>query len=185
MADVTPETIASKWISAFKTAVEASDPAGVAGTFLAHGWLRDVLTFTWDTRSIRGPTAIASYLSASDPLVNAKVTRIRLSDDPNLRPSFSHGPPGAQSGIEAGFDYETPYALGRGYFRLSEDEDRVWKARSVCTMLWNLKGYEEPLGPRIDREVEDHAWIETERKRQENIENDPYVLISMYTIITC
>lgn len=174
MSDDTPEVIASTWISAFRKAAEDSDPPGVAATFLPHGWLRDVLTFTWNTRSIKGPAEIASYLSASDALVNTGVAQVKLSKDPHLRPSFSSG---SQGGVEAGFDYETPHALGRGYFRLRKDASGAWKALTVCMMLWNLKGYEELVGPRVDWEAEDHAWIEDEQNRQRMIETDPYVLI--------
>ncbi|KIP12209.1 hypothetical protein PHLGIDRAFT_508046 [Phlebiopsis gigantea 11061_1 CR5-6] len=177
MSDDTPEVIASTWLSAFRKAVEDSDPLGVAATFLPHGWLRDVLTFTWNTRSIKGPADIASYLSASDTFVNAGFSQIKFSSDPYLRPSFSPGASGLQRGVEAGFDFEMPHALGRGYCRLGKDASGAWKALTVCTMLWDLKGYEELVGPRVDWEAEDHSWIEEERNRQQMVETNPYVLI--------
>lgn len=175
--EATPEAIAVKWLRTAKVALESIDPKSVAATFLPYGWLRDILTFTWDVHSLRGPDAISSYLSESDRLATSGVSAVKLSDNPHLQPTWSPDPTGAKSGVEAGFDFELPHALGQGYFRLRQDQDGEWRALAVCMMVRDLKGYEEPAGERRSWEQEGAAWEDVDRRRREKIESDPYVLI--------
>ncbi|GJE99177.1 hypothetical protein PsYK624_154250 [Phanerochaete sordida] len=53
--------IAAAWLSTFAQATAADGAHGGAAMFLSDGWLRDVLTFAWNTRSLRRRATIAAY----------------------------------------------------------------------------------------------------------------------------
>ena len=45
------QDVPAAWLSNFAAAAEAGDVAAAVDNILPDGWLRDVLVFTWDTRS--------------------------------------------------------------------------------------------------------------------------------------
>ena len=90
--------------------------------------------------------------------------------------------------MEAGFTFELPHAIGRGYFRLRQDMDGTWKALAVSMMVKDLKGHEEPVGPRSDWESKSRYWEEVDQQKRGEVEGNPYVLIGEYVAssqITC
>lgn len=58
-----PQTVASTWLSNCKSALQKADVNAFANLFLPDGWLRDLLVFTWDIRSLAGREKISSYLA--------------------------------------------------------------------------------------------------------------------------
>ncbi|GJE97012.1 NAD(P)/FAD-dependent oxidoreductase [Phanerochaete sordida] len=172
-----PTAIATTWLTDFTAAISSRDHNAVAATFLPFGWLRDVLTFVWDTRSLRGPEAIASYLAESDRLAAAQVSNILLSEDPSYRTKWAPGPAGPRSSVEAGFDYETVHARGRGYVRLAPGPDGAWKVLTLGMIIVDLKGHEEPERAKPEWDDESCGWEEREERCRADIEADPYVLI--------
>ncbi|GJE96957.1 NAD(P)/FAD-dependent oxidoreductase [Phanerochaete sordida] len=171
------DAVAEAWLSTFARAVEGADAQGVAGTFLAGGWLRDVLTFSWDTRSLRGRDAIARYLAADDRLSNTRLTNIVLETDPLFAPQLSLSPSGEQVGVEAGFTYETRHCVGRGYAHLRRDADGAWRAVTVGMLVLDLKAHPEPQNVAADWEASGKTWAELERERKAKVETNPQVLI--------
>ncbi|CAL1707713.1 unnamed protein product [Somion occarium] len=167
--------IAQKWLSDFSNAVTSGDVEAVAQTFLPQGWLRDVLTFTWDIRALEGREKIKSYLS--NTLVPAQISNIKLDNTPHFLPTFSVFSPKDGPGIEAAFTFETPIAQGRGYFRLLKDTDAKWKSWATCLILDELKGHEEAGFESGIYEGHTAAWGDILADRRAKIEKDPYVLI--------
>ncbi|GBE77698.1 FAD/NAD-P-binding domain-containing protein [Sparassis crispa] len=170
MLDV--DTIASKWLTKFDGAASSGDVSRLLLTILPNGWLRDALTFTWDTRSLEGHDMIASYLSNKLPA--ACLTNFKLDDQPGLRPQDT------PFGIAFGFSFETAIGRGHGYAHLLTDEsteEPEWKAVAVCLMLEDIKGHEES-GPESGV-YGGHtlSWEELRLERRAKIENDPHVII--------
>lgn len=172
-SDANPRPIALSWLAKFSKAVSAGDVAATTSTFLPHGWLRDVLTFTWTTRSLEGPSKIADYLTGK--LKPGYITAVKHYDDQWVLPAFF--PAGPHTGVEEAFSYETPVAHGRGFARLVQDASGEWKALSVCMYVTDLKGHEE-----TDYELGIYgghtlAWADVYAERRAKIETDPQVLI--------
>ncbi|TCD63704.1 hypothetical protein EIP91_005109 [Steccherinum ochraceum] len=172
--DEDPCHIAVSWLSKFGEAICAGDIAATTNTILPHGWLRDVLTFTWDCRSLEGTEKISKYLSGK--LKPGFITDVKLWDDAHVRPAFFPLGPGA-SGVEAPFSFEAPVTHGRGLARLVKDGNGEWKALSVCMYVADIKGHEE-----TDHEVGIYgnhtlAWADVYAERKAKIESEPQVLI--------
>lgn len=172
------QTVAQSWLSAFSAAVSSGDAKAVAATFLPYGWLRDVLTFIWDNRSLSGPEAIAAYLAEDNRLSTAEVTDIKLDQDPHFQPFPTVDPTGAH-GVEFGFVFQTPRGIGKGFVRLRQDGELNWKALTVSTMIVDWKGHEEREG-QLDYEAQGKTWTELFNETKAKVEADPYVLVGAY-----
>ncbi|KAI0700894.1 FAD/NAD(P)-binding domain-containing protein [Cytidiella melzeri] len=170
----TPSSAFSPWLSTFSTAMTAADPHGVAAVFLPHGWFRDILTFSWDLRALRGPSKISAYLK--DNAHSTTISNITLDGNPNLQPQYV---PESQDGIiEAAFTYETPVGYGKGYVQLARGADSRWYALLVCMTLNDLKGHEEPHDPPDwEAEAQGRPYGEVIAERHRRNEDNPYVLI--------
>ena len=55
-----PTSVAGAWLAKLGVATERADAAAAAALFLADGWWRDLLAFTWDLRTFHGRDAIAT-----------------------------------------------------------------------------------------------------------------------------
>ncbi|CCM06451.1 uncharacterized protein FIBRA_08715 [Fibroporia radiculosa] len=166
------QQIADSWLREFARAAFTGDVNNTVQTFLPHGWLRDALVFTWDTRSLEGRDSIAAYLS--DTLSAAHLSNFKLDEQPGLRAE----PALDGNAIAAGFTFEMPDRRAHGYVYLLREEDSgEWKALTLFTNLEDIKGYEE-IGPEPGS-YGGHtlAWEEVNGSRRARIENDPYVLI--------
>jgi len=170
-----PRHIALNWLAHYAAAITAGDVVATTDTFLPHGWFRDVLTFTWNTRSLEGPARIAGYLK--DKLKTGYITDLKHYEDLHVKPAFF--PAGPHQGVEVSFSFETPVAHGRGLARLMEDDNGDWKAMSVCMFVTDLRGYEETkyeLGIYGGHTL---AWADVQAERRAKVESDPQVLIGM------
>ncbi|KZP29883.1 FAD/NAD(P)-binding domain-containing protein [Athelia psychrophila] len=172
---VNAKAIAERWLKDFSDAVVSGDPhALVSKTFLPNGWLRDVLIFTWDSRSLHGHDKITAYLQKTLP--SARITKIVLDETPGLIPSFFPSPFG--QGVELSFRFETPIAFGRGLARLvAEEPFATMRALSVFVVMDDLKGHEEAGCDNGLFGGHTITWNEVMDERRARIENDPEVLI--------
>lgn len=177
---IPPDTLtraAQSWLSSFASATESRDAESVAATFLPNGWLRDVMTFSWERRSLEGTKKIRDYLASRLPTVT--ISNLQLSKEKHFLPAtFSAGP---VEGVEFGYTYETPIAIGKGFAKVLQDGNGEWKALTASAIMMDLKGYEEKPGRELLEGVTGHAsWGEYEAARRAKIESDPYVVISEY-----
>ncbi|KAJ3543109.1 hypothetical protein NM688_g5899 [Phlebia brevispora] len=172
--EVNPRITAESWLSSFASALSSGDACTVAALFLPHGWLRDVLTFTWDNRSLEGREKIIGYLAGT--LQTTSISEVKMHEDKHFQPAFIPGAP--EKTVEFGYTFETPIAHGQGLARLLQDEQQTWKALIVSTIIIDLKGHEETPG-RINFEdlLQDICWGVAETKRRIEIETDPHVII--------
>lgn len=164
--------IASTWLAQFGAFLASSDTAGAVTCFHGHGYLRDILVFTWSNRTLQGAPKISAYLE--DNLAATAITAMKLEDRAHLTPTFM---PMAGS-VVSGFTFETAVGPGQGYFFLSPASSGEWKALCVFMTLRDIRGHEES-GPEVGV-YGGHtlAWEDVHRERRLKIEEDPYVLIS-------
>ncbi|KAG6850615.1 hypothetical protein H0H93_010807 [Arthromyces matolae] len=166
--------IATEWLNTFAHALTSANIEDVTSTFLPEGWLRDVLTFTWNSRSLAGHEKVAAYLK--DTLSVAKVANVKLEEEcPALTPQPSAMNP---DWIASGFTFTTQIAIGQGYFHLARDVDQSWKAQIVFMSVKDLKGHEESGVP--EQGIYDgpsRAWIDVLQEKRLKIEENPHVII--------
>ncbi len=179
-----PHRVASDWLTACSAALSRAEPDAVAQLFLPDGWLRDLLVFTWDVRSLAGREKIAAYLA--NTLSPAKITEVQLNESPNLAPQRIVIPQlGGVQGVEVAFTFECRHGHGRAHARLLRDASGRYKALSLLTELSDLRGHEELStlamrddvtgipGGSMQKGFED--WVE-------EVETKPHVLIGAPSI---
>ena len=153
----------------FAVAAFQADIDALTRCFLPNGWLRDVLVFTWNTRSLEGRSKIAAYLKHTLPLLH--LSNFKLDTEDGLKPE-----PSLEKGLATGFTFETLDRRGHGYAYLLPDGDQ-WRALSVFMMVTDIKGHEEKgheLGTYNGHTL---SWEEVHGARREAIEKEPYVII--------
>ncbi|MFN2568517.1 MAG: flavin-containing monooxygenase [Candidatus Dormibacteria bacterium] len=180
-AAVAPGEVAGAWLASFGAALEAGDLSAVEGLFLPDGWWRDLLAFTWDLRTFSGSRAIAEAFKST--LEAVCPSRFRLTSGKDA--AVVEPAPGMRW-IQAFFDFETAVGRGVGFLRLmpaGTEPDTPWKAWTVLTTLDELKGLEEPSGPRRPHGV-DHgehrgrrSWLERRQDEQSLAGGDPAVVV--------
>lgn len=168
--DVLP--IASKWFSAFSTAVSACDANEAVAIFVEHSFWRDLLALTWDLRTLEGSLKIQHMLQ--DRLAVVRLTAMKM-DEASVR---LERPYPDIAWVAATFTFETKIGYGSGVFRLSPVEGGEFKAHTVFTDLDALKGHPERVGRlRNPDQYHGYLWSDQRRRETEFIDNDPTVLI--------
>ncbi|KAI0750653.1 dimethylaniline monooxygenase (N-oxide-forming) [Daedaleopsis nitida] len=171
-------SIASSWLAALTSAITSGDIDALSTLFLPDGWLRDLLVFTWDLRSLEGREKIRAFLSPT--LSEAQVSSIKLDADVNLAPRSSFIAQLQAHDVEFGITFECRRGHGRGYVRLLPDAVGEYKALTVLMMLSDLHGYEETNTLILrDELAADHSKDASEEfeKWVSETETKPYVLI--------
>ncbi len=156
------------WLDRFEAALKARDAAGAAELFSETCFWRDLVAFTWNITTLEGRGAIRDMLAAQ---LGAAAPGSFTLEEPASE---------ADGVTEAWIAFETATLRGRGYLRLKGEE--AW---TLLTAARELKGFEEPGGPRRERGV--HHGVEpgrrswSERRRDEEAElgrtRQPYALV--------
>lgn len=167
-----PETVhseqAATWLAALDAALAAENVPAAAALFEDEGYWRDLLTFTWNVKTMEGRSAIATMLEAT--LGHTKPRAFSLDGK-----ASSDG-----DTMEAWFTFETKAAHGHGILRLNDG-----KCRTLLTVMNDLKGFEEKKGPTRPQGIEHKAdparitWSEAREKEIETLgrEVQPYCLV--------
>ena len=145
------------WLGQFGEALAANDPARAAALFTEDSFWRDLIAFTWNIRTFEGRDEITRMLDATLSRVQPGGWRITDGEEP------------AEAGgvTEAWIDFETSAGRGKGQLRLRDGQ--CW---TLLTTLYELKGHEEPKGPRRPMGAEHGAnrdrtsWLETGTRRR-------------------
>ena len=158
------------WLGQFGEALAANDPARAAALFTEDSFWRDLIVFTWNIRTFEGRDEITRMLGATLSRVQPGGWKITDGEEP------------AEAGgvTEAWIDFETSDGRGKGQLRLRDGQ--CW---TLLTTLYELKGYEEPKGPRRPRGAEHSAnrdrasWLENRDQEAASlgVTQQPYVLI--------
>lgn len=157
-----------QWLAKLERALGKKDYSGAAQLFGKECYWRDLVSLTWNIRTVEGREDIAKMLASTVPKAGLKKLRI---DGKAAR---------AGKVVEAWFTFETAVARGRGHARL-----RNGKGFTILTSMQELKGHEEKSGPTRELGIVHGAdrnrkvWHE-ERAREEaelGMVRQPYCVI--------
>ena len=158
MLDIAPSKQATMWLGNFSRALVDADIEAATELFVDDCYWRDLLTFTWNVKTLEGKEAIAEMLSVT--LKTAKPSNLRIEGEPAVDGDM----------IEAWFSFETAVAFGTGVFRL-----RGGRCRTMFTMMRDLKGFEEkkgrtrPLGVKHKADPDRETWSEARKRETEEL----------------
>lgn len=131
MLDTTPAVRAKAVLSALDEALSAGDADRAAGLFQESGYWRDLVTFTWNIRTLEGRDQIRAMLEAQLPVVRPSDWQLDEAEEVTEDAGV----------VTAWFRFETGVARGYGLVRIRDGE--IW---TLLTSMTELKGHEEPLG---------------------------------------
>lgn len=132
MSDTNESSTVRAILAQFQDALSTGDVDRAAECFLETGYWRDLLSFTWNIKTMEGRTAIVDMLNAQ--LDAVKPNQIKIDDTEQVTED--------DGVISAWFDFETSVGRGRGHIRLKNN--KIW---TLLTSLSELKGHEEQSGP--------------------------------------
>ncbi len=168
MAQVSTSDQVAGWIRELDRSLEAGDIEAVADLFHDDCYWRDLLAFTWNIATMEGRERLEAMLE--ETLEGTAPTGWRLVGEVLETAGV----------VEAWLAFETAVATCVGHLRLKEG--RAW---TLFTAIEDLKGHEEPKGPRRplgsiheasrSREV----WHERRARETRSLGRDvqPYVVI--------
>jgi putative flavoprotein involved in K+ transport len=121
--------LAREWMSAFSAALDRRDIDSAARLFNDECYWRDLVTFTWNIKTMEGHSSIVAMLTKT--LADVRPRSWLIDGEAKIVDGI----------IEAWFTFETGVALGRGHLRLRNG--RCW---TLLTTMEALKGLEERRG---------------------------------------
>ena len=125
----TPTQQASQWLADFAAALSRRDIDAALALFAPECYWRDLVTFTWNIKTLASPEQIRVMLEAT-------LDQVRPSDWA-IEGAASEG----GGVVDAWFTFETGVARGRGHLRLKDG--LCW---TLLTTMVELKGFEEKKG---------------------------------------
>ncbi|KAH8697396.1 putative flavin-binding monooxygenase [Talaromyces proteolyticus] len=151
LKSIDPKCAAQEWLTNLEKAL--STPSilkdQIDNLFHSDSYWRDHLALQWDFRTIHTAASIASFLNQFQPAT--QISKLSLQSEGKYAPHIStpeNGVPEIDF-LASMFHFETKVGRGTGILRLMlDDEGKQWKAYAVYTSLQELKGAEEPLGPK-------------------------------------
>ncbi|WP_374302886.1 NAD(P)-binding domain-containing protein [Paracoccus sp. (in: a-proteobacteria)] len=170
MLDFTAGDRARAVLDQLGAALEAGDVDRATALFATDCYWRDLVSFTWNIRTMEGPDQVAAMLRAQ--LGHIKPSGWQLDENEI---------PGEEDGIvTAWFRFET--AAGRGYGLVRLRDGRIW---TLLTALQELKGHEEakgfarPLGAKHGAGKNRPSWKEEREAEAAELGYDrqPYVVV--------
>ncbi|MEM9776685.1 MAG: NAD(P)/FAD-dependent oxidoreductase [Chloroflexota bacterium] len=156
------------WLNDFGASLEQGDVDAAVDMFADECYWRDLVTFTWNIKTVEGKEQVADMLNAR--LSDVKPSNWELDGEANE----------ADGVVDGWINFETAVACGRGQIRLLNG--KCW---TLLTTMVELKGHEEPTGTNRAMGVE-HGVFKgrknwAERKAQEEAElgykEQPYLVI--------
>ena len=168
MSENGPSRQVSNWLAAFDKALTRGDGQAVVDLFEPESYWRDLVSFTWNIKTMEGREAIRDMLATQLAHVNPRNWM--------LEGEATH----ADGVAEGWITFETDVAHGKGHVRL-----KGGKCWTFLTTMAGLEGHEEKKGPTREQGVDHGAfkdrktWLD--RKTQEESElgltTQPYCVI--------
>jgi hypothetical protein len=170
--------IAENWLWAFSEALKEREYDRVARMMHTDCYWRDLLTFSWDFKTLHGIDEVKSWLFKAFDLVGAY--GLRLEGEPAIGAIGEHS-----EALEFFFRFETRIALGRGYIRLVGDLNFCGTPQvfTILTAMNELKGFSEAIGrnrPREDLRAASRRmdnWLDRRQAAREFRHRDPDVIV--------
>ena len=170
---------ATRWLSAFETALVSRDAARIGALFHDDSYWRDILAFTWHLTPVEGRDKLAARLAVEQAHTDAHGFHL-----PAGRKPPRHVRRLGIDCIEAIFEFSTAVGHGAGIVRLSQGKDgEEMKAWLVSTTLEELRGHEEkiganrPTGAAYSRNFGGDNWADMRQKAQAYTDREPTVLV--------
>ncbi|AQT78544.1 FAD-dependent oxidoreductase [Mycolicibacterium litorale] len=166
--DLTPQQRVDAWLADFESALADRDIDRAVAKFATDSFWRDLVSFTWNIKTVEGRDQIAGMLSAR--LADTAPSGFRTRETPT-----------ADGEVTSAFiEFETAVGRGTGHLRLKGDQ--AW---TLLTALQELKGFEEAKGPsRVMGAVhgddpDPRSWAEkrADEEAQLGWTVQPYVLV--------
>ncbi|MFK7857473.1 MAG: NAD(P)/FAD-dependent oxidoreductase [Granulosicoccus sp.] len=131
MLDVTLNGDVSKILDSLERALTANDMEAVLDHFVDECYWRDLVSFTWNIKTLEGKDAVRQMLESQLSSVNPSNWTI------------AEGEIATEEGgiVTAWINFETTVLRGYGLIRLKEG--KIW---TLLTSATELKGHEEPAG---------------------------------------
>ncbi|MEM8926191.1 MAG: NAD(P)/FAD-dependent oxidoreductase [Actinomycetota bacterium] len=163
-----PTETAAAWLDAFDKALTAGDLDAAAALFADESFWRDLVTFTWNIKTVEGPAGVRAMLE--ECLGSTSPANWQLDGEANE----------ADGVVDGWITFETATARGNGHLRLIDG-----KCFTLLTAMTELKGHEEPSGDRRAKGVEHGAdrdrmtWLEKRAAEATDLGygTQPYVVI--------
>ncbi len=163
-----PSAVVSDWPSGFGAALEAGDIDTAVSMFADDSYWRDLVSFTWNLKTVEGHDGIRDMLSAR--LADTKPSGFALVGEAE----------DADGVTSAWFDFETELARGHGQIRLLDG--KCW---TLLTTMVELKGHEEPNRTTRPKGIEHgivpgrRSWAESKAEAEATLGYDeqPYCVI--------
>ena len=151
MLDKTSQAILDETLTKLNAAVESRDIEAVVNLFQEDCYWRDLVTFTWNLRTMEGRDQVRHMLGEQ---IDA------------IKPANFHCTPGEiasgdEAMVEGWIDFETGAARGFGHIRIKDG--LIW---TLLTTMSELKGYEEckgftrPMGAEHGANIGRLSWSE-------------------------
>ena len=170
--EVTPQQRIDAWLADFEAALAVRDIERAVGMFAVDSFWRDLVSFTWNLKTLEGRDQIADMLG--ERLIGTDPSGFRTREEPVQDGS------GDDAVTSAFIEFETGAGRGVGHLRLKGDQ--AW---TLLTALQEIKGHEERKGPsRVLGAVhgddpDPRSWAE--KRAAEDAElgrtTQPYVLV--------
>ena len=131
MLDVSAQGRVKHTLAALEEALAQADAARAADLFSEDCYWRDLVSFTWNIKTMEGRDAVRAMLESQ--LGHVKPTSWVVDEEAGAS---------EEGDVTTGwFTFETEVARGYGLLRLKDG--RIW---TLLTTMVELKGHEEPLG---------------------------------------
>lgn len=128
--DLMPQERIDSWLRDFELALASRDVERAAAKFALDSYWRDLVSFTWNLKTVEGRDAIADLIGKRAATTDATNFRTR-------EPATDDG-----DGVTSAFiEFDTAVGRGTGHLRLKGDQ--AW---TFLTALQELKGHEERKG---------------------------------------
>ncbi|ABD88506.1 NAD(P)-binding domain-containing protein [Rhodopseudomonas palustris] len=131
MLDKAPNGKVTELLATLDQALSAGDIERALDLFQTDCYWRDLVTFTWNIKTMEGKDQVRGMLEAR--LADTKPAKWKIADGEDSSE--------ADGLIESWIQFETAVARGFGHLRLKDG--RIW---TLLTTMVELKGFEEPKG---------------------------------------
>jgi putative flavoprotein involved in K+ transport len=159
---------ATGWLNDFDAALKSGNVGAVTALFDDDCYWRDLVSFTWNIKTMEGKAQIADMLGAT--LARVKPSDWKLAEDAT----------GDEAMTEAWIIFETAISRGKGQLRLKNG--KCW---TLLTTMVELKGHEEKKGTERIKGVEHGAkknrenWADAREREAKELgyKKQPYCVI--------
>ena len=126
------------WLRDFETALATRDVERAASMFAVDGFWRDLVSFTWNIKTVEGRAGVTDLLT--ERLAQTDPSGFRTREPATVESD------GDNDTVSAFIEFETGVGRGTGHLRIRTSDDGADTAWTLLTALQELKGHEENSG---------------------------------------